>query len=114
MVKFPWWQVEKSEEIQREAGRDLDADVSEVLYGPVGRDEPRFFSTEVEPAIGALDILHKKGYFWRLDSVSTGYICTLQCLTANGKDPKNPERKTIQVGSKTLPLAIALSILRIK
>lgn len=104
---------EKSEET-RQAGRDLDTDVSEILYGTVGRDEPRFFSTEVEPAIAALDILHKKGWFWRIDSVPTGYICTVQCLTPNGKDPKNPERRTYQIGAKILPLAISLAVLKTK
>jgi len=105
--------MEKSEET-REAGRDLDADVAEILYGAIGRDEPRYFSTEIEPAIGALDALHKKGWFWRLDSVPSGYICTVQCLTPNGKDPKNPERRTYQIGSSTLPLAVSLAVLKTK
>ena len=104
---------EKSEET-REAGRDLDKDISEMLFGPTEQQEPRYYSTEVEPAIGALDILHKKGWFWRLDSVPSGYICTVQCLTPNGKNPKNPERRTYQIGAKTLPLAISLAVLKTK
>jgi hypothetical protein len=101
-------------EIEREAGQDLDADIEEAFFGAIGRTEPRRFSTDVEPAIVILDKLHKEGYFWRLDSVPSGYICTIQCLVPGGKDPKNPDRKTIQIGAKTLPLAISLAALKIR
>jgi len=99
-------------EIAREAGRDLDADIEEAFFGPIGRDEPRYYSTDMEPASVLLDKLHKEGWFWRLDSVPGGVICTVQCLTPNGKDPKNPERKTFQIGAATIPLAISLAALK--
>jgi|SRR5580693_4355271 hypothetical protein len=102
---------EASEET-RQAGPDLDADVEEAFFGAVGRTEPRRFSTDVEPAIVILDKLHAEGWFWRLDSVPKGYICTVQCLVPGGKDPKNPERRTYQVGAKTLPLSICLAALK--
>jgi Phage ABA sandwich domain len=100
------------QEKSREAGRDLDSDIEEAFFGAVGRIEPRFFSTEIEPAMVVLDKIHKEGWFWRLDSVPNGVIFTVQCLTPNGKDPKNPERKTFQVGAATIPLAICLGALK--
>ena len=100
------------QEKSRDAGRDLDADIEEAFFGKIGRDEPRFFSTEIESAMIVLDKIHKEGWFWRLDSVPNGVIFTVQCLTPNGKDPKNPERKTFQVGAATIPLAICLCALK--
>jgi hypothetical protein len=95
----------------REAGQDLDADIEETFFGAIGRDEPRHFSTEIEPAIVILDKLHQEGWFYRIDSVPNGVIVTLQCLTGKG-DKKNPERLTYQIGAKTLPLAISLAALK--
>lgn len=106
--------MENKTEITREAGRDLDADIEEAFFGAVGRDEPKHYSTELEPAGIILDKLHKMGWFWRLDSVPNGVIFTVQCLTTKGKDPKNPERKTFQIGAATIPLAICLGALKTK
>lgn len=99
-------------EESRIAGRDLDGEIGEAFFGPNGRNEPRFYSTDIEPASAILSKLHEEGWFWRLDSVPGGVICTVQCLTPNGKDPKNPERKTFQVGAATIPLAICLAALK--
>lgn len=101
-------------EMTQQAGPELDSEIEEAFFGAVGRNEPRLFSTEMEPAAVILYKLHKSGWFWRLDSVPNGVICTVQCLTPNGKDPKNPERKTFQVGAATIPLAICLAALKTK
>ena len=100
-------QPEKS----REAGPDLDADIEEAFFSAVGRDEPRHFSTDISAAAVILDKIHKEGWFYRIDSVPSGVIVTVQCLTGKG-DPKNPERKTFQVGASTLPLGICLAALK--
>src|SRR5271165_4710524 len=97
---------------ERTAGRDLDAEIGEAFFGPLGRQEPRHYSTDYEAAFGVLEKLHAQGWFWRLDSVPNGVIATVQCLTPNGKDPKNPERRTYQVGAATIPLAICLAALK--
>lgn len=101
-------------EEQREPGRDLDADVSEILDGFVGRDEPPYYSAEIEPAIRALYKLHERGWFWRLDSVPSGIICTIQRLTEDPKKVKDPKRQTYQIGARSLPLAISLVVLKTK
>lgn len=103
--------MENKIEITREAGQDLDADIQEAFFGAVGRDEPKPFSTELEPAAVVLDKLHKEGWFYRIDSVPNGVIVTVQCLTGKG-DPKNPERLTYQIGANTLPLGICLAALK--
>jgi hypothetical protein len=101
------------EEIIRQAGPDLDADVEEAFFGRLGRDEPKHYSTEIEPAALVLDKMHKSGWFYRIDSVPNGVIVTVQCLT--GKGPKNnPERRTYQIGAPTLPLGICLAALKTK
>lgn len=103
--------MEEKKELTREAGPDLDADIQTAMFGAVGRDEPKPFSTEIEPAYRVLNILHKEGWFYRIDSVPNGVIVTLQCLT--GKGPKNnPERLTYQIGAPTLPLGICLAALK--
>lgn len=94
------------------AGPELDKEIEVQFFDAINKEEPRFFSTEIEPAMLLLDKLHQQGYFWRLDSVPRGVIFTVQCLTPNGKDPKNPERKTFQVGASTIPLAISLGALK--
>lgn len=104
--------MDNKTEVTRQAGRDLDAEIDEAFFGALGRNEPKYFSTEMEPAAVILDKLHKEGWFWRLDSVPSGVIFTVQCLTPNGKDPKNPERKTFQIGASTIPLAICLGALK--
>ena len=96
----------------RQAGPDLDADIQEAIFGPVGRTEPKPFSTDMLAAMELLETLHKAAWFWRLDSVMGGYICTLQRIVGDLKKP-NPERKTIQVGAATIPLAISLAAVRI-
>ncbi len=98
-------------EITREAGPELDAEIEEVFFGAVGRDEPKHYSTELEPAAIVLDKLHKVGWFYRIDSVPNGVIVTLQCLTGKGSK-NNPERLTYQIGAKTLPLGICLAALK--
>ena len=100
-----------SEEKGPEAGQELDADIAEAFFGAVGRYEPRPFSTEPEPAVALLYKLHAQGYFWRLDSVMGGVICTLQKIVGDPKS-KNPERLTFQVGAATLPLAICSAALK--
>lgn len=101
-------------EVELQAGQELDCDIEERFFGLVGRDEPAPYSTDGSTALLLLNKLHAEGWFWRLDSVPNGVICTIQCLTPNGKDPKNPERKTFQVGAATLPLAICLTALKTK
>jgi hypothetical protein len=104
--------METQTELIREAGPDLDADIEEAFFGAVGRNEPKHYSTELEPAAVILDKLHQKGYFWRIDSVPKGVIFTVQCLVPGGKDPKNPDRRTFQIGAQTIPLAICLGALK--
>jgi len=104
--------MENKTELVRQAGPDLDAEIQEGLFGAVGRDEPRPYSTEIESASIILDKLHKNGYFWRLDSVPNGVIFTVQCLVPGGKDPKNPDRRTFQIGAPTISLAICLGALK--
>lgn len=103
--------MENRTEVTREAGPDVDSEIQEAFFGAVGRDEPRHYSTELEPAAVILDKLHKEGWFYRIDSVPNGVIVTVQCLT--GKGPKtNPERLTYQIGAPTLPLGICLAALK--
>ena len=99
------------EEITRKAGPELDEELEVAFFGAVGRNEPRHFSTELEPAAVLLDKIHKEGWFYRIDSVPNGVIVTVQRLTGKG-DPKNPERLTYQIGANTLPLGIALAALK--
>ena len=103
--------MENQTEIMSQAGPDLDADIEEAFFGAIGRNEPRHFSTSLESAVLVLDKLHKEGWFYRIDSVPNGVIVTVQCLTGKG-DPKNPERRTYQIGAKTLPLGICLAALK--
>lgn len=86
--------------------QELEADIEEAFFGAIGRNEPRRFTTEFEPAMLLLYKLHEQGFFWRLDSVPNGVICTLQRLVGDLKKP-NPERQTFQIGAATIPLAIA-------
>lgn len=94
-----------------EAGSELDAELHEGFFGAVGRNEPPAYSTDIAAAALLLDKLHKAGWFYRIDSVPSGVIVTVQCLTAKG-DPKNPERLTHQIGAATLPLGISLAALK--
>lgn len=50
----------------------------------------------LEEAFSTLEALHKQGWFWRLDSVHDGVICTMQ----------NLKRKTYQIGAPTVTEAI--------
>ena len=99
------------QEKSKGAGPELDSEIEEAFFGAVGRNEPKHYSTEIEPAAVILDKIHKEGWFYRIDSVPNGVIVTVQCLTGKG-DPKNPERKTFQVGAATLPLGICLAALK--
>lgn len=103
--------MENKTELTRDAGPDLDAEVQEAFFKAVGRDEPKPYSTAIEPAAILLDKLHKEGWFYRIDSVPNGVIVTVQCLTGKGKKD-NPERLTYQIGAKTLPLGICLAALK--
>lgn len=60
------------------------------------------YSTDTGFATRVLEVLHKKGLFWRLDSVHDGVICTLQDI----------KRKTYQVRASTIALAICEAALR--
>jgi hypothetical protein len=103
--------MENKTELVRQAGPELDAEIQEAFFGAVGRDEPKAYSTDIEPSYKLLSKLHKEGWFYRIDSVPNGIIVTLQCLT--GKGPKNnPERLTYQIGAPTLPLGICLAALK--
>ena len=99
------------QEESREAGPDLDADIEEAFFGAVGRTEPRHFSTDISCAAVVLDKIHTEGWFYRIDSVPTGVIVTVQCLTGTGSK-ENPERLTYQIGAATLPLGICLAALK--
>lgn len=98
-------------EKQPEAGPELDSDIEEAFFGAVGRNEPRLFSTEFEPAMVILYKLHDDGWFWRLDSVQGGIICTVQKALGDPANPKT-QRQTFQIGAPTIPLAICLAALR--
>jgi len=54
------------------------------------------YTTSMDAAFYVLQKLHSQGWFWRLDSVHDGVICTVQ----------NLKRKTYSIGAKTAPLAI--------
>ena len=95
-----------------EAGRELDAEIGELFFGPMGRNEPKYFSTDIEDSIAVLYKLHDDGWFWRLDSVQGGFICTLQRLAEDPRKVKDPKRQTFQIGAKTLPLAICTAALK--
>lgn len=95
-----------------EAGRELDAEIGELFFGPVGRNEPKYFSTDTDAAIAVLYKLHEQGWFWRLDSVPGGIICTVQRLAEDPTKVKDPKRQTYQVGAATLPLAICSAALK--
>lgn len=88
---------------------ELDADIEEAFFGPLGRTEPRLFSTKVEPALLLLAKLHELGWFYRIDSIPKGVIVTVQCIT---EVTKNPKRLTYQVEATTIPLAIALAAMK--
>jgi hypothetical protein len=103
--------MENKTELVRQAGPELDTEIQEAFFGAVGRDEPKAYSTDIQPSYQLLSKLHKEGWFYRIDSVPNGIIVTLQCLT--GKGPKNnPERLTYQIGAQTIPLGICLAALK--
>jgi Phage ABA sandwich domain len=78
---------------------ELDKKIADKLMD----HETQSYSTDVTQAFRVLNKVHKKGYFWRLDSVHDGVICTLQ----------NIERKTFSVRADTVALAICETVLRI-
>lgn len=77
---------------------ELDNKIAEKFMG----NELHAYSTDAGFATRVLDVLHKKGLFWRLDSVHDGVICTLQDI----------QRKTYQVRASTIPLAVCEAALR--
>lgn len=93
------------------AGPELDAEIQEAFFGAIGRTEPKPFSTDSGAAMELLDKLHQAAWFWRLDSVQGGYICTVQRIVGE-LTQRNPERKTFQIGAATIPLAICLAALK--
>lgn len=84
---------------------ELNAAVAEFLGAPAnGREPPANYSGDLILAGTVLEALHKRGWFWRLDSVHDGVICTLQ----------NVKRKTYQVKGATMAAAICEAAARIK
>jgi len=59
-------------------------------------EPPRPYITAIDAAFDVLTKLRSQGWFWRLDSVHDGAICTLQ----------NLERKTYSIRSDTAAKAI--------
>lgn len=76
----------------------LDEQIAEQFMD----NELQPYSTDLIQAGRVLEKLHKSGFFWRLDSVHDGVICTLQ----------NIERKTYSVRASTISLAICETALR--
>lgn len=62
----------------------------------------RPYVTNPNRALEVLNTLHGAGWFWRLDSVHDGVICTLQ----------NKDRKTYSVRAPTVAGAICEAALR--
>lgn len=100
-----------SETQQPEAGQELDAQVEEALFGAIGRNEPRPFSTDLHYGAILLNKIHENGFFWRLDSVPNGVICTVQKALGDPRDEKT-KRQTYQIGAATISLAISLAALK--
>ena len=78
---------------------ELDKKIAETFMA----NELHPYTTDVGFATRVLEVLHKKGFFWRLDSVHDGVICTLQDI----------KRKTYQVRAATISLAICEAALRV-
>ncbi len=76
----------------------LDEQIAEQFMD----NELQAYSTDLIQAGRVLEKLHKAGFFWRLDSVHDGVVCTLQ----------NIERKTWSVRASTISLAICETALR--
>lgn len=76
----------------------LDKEIAEKLM----ENEVQPYSTDLVSASRVLNHLHKNGFFWRLDSVHDGVICTLQ----------NVKRVTYSVRSGTIAQAICEAALR--
>lgn len=84
--------------------QEADILIAEKVLGVkvLGKTAPRY-STSIAAAWLVLGELHKRGWFWRLDSVHDGVVLTLQ----------NVERKTHQIRAPTAPAAIAEAALQI-
>lgn len=61
-------------------------------------------SSPIETAFEVLESLHKQGWFWRLDSVHDGVICTVQ----------NVKRKTFQIGAASVAEAVAACAAKVR
>lgn len=83
--------------------QDVEATIGEKIMGlPHSRDPFPSYTTNITEAFSVLKKLHETGWFWRLDSVHDGVVCTLQ----------NTDRKTFSVRSVTAPQAICECALR--
>lgn len=76
----------------------LDKEIAEKFMS----NEVQPYSTDLVSSARVLEQLHKNGFFWRLDSVYDGVICTLQ----------NVQRVTYSVRSGTIAQAICEAALR--
>lgn len=63
------------------------------------------YSTDAAAAFSVLEALHKKGWFWRLDSLHDGVECVIQGVPTGAKSLK--ERLTYAVRAPSVAQAIA-------
>lgn len=72
---------------------ELNVVLAEKLLGSA---EVLAYSTDVKDAFDVLKKLHSQGWFWRLDSVHDGVVCTIQ----------NLKRKTFSIRAPSAAQAI--------
>ncbi len=75
---------------------ELSKVISEKLFPGEPQTVILSYASEVGSAFDVLNKLHSQGWFWRLDSVHDGVICTVQ----------NVQRKTFSIRSDTAAKAI--------
>jgi hypothetical protein len=72
---------------------ELNVVIAEKLLGTA---EVLAYSTDVKDAFDVLKKLHSQGWFWRLDSVHDGVVCTIQ----------NVKRKTFSIRAPNAAQAV--------
>lgn len=75
---------------------ELSKAVSEKLFPGEPQTVILSYASDIGSAFDILKRLHSQGWFWRLDSVHDGVICTIQ----------NVSRKTFSIRSATAEQAI--------
>lgn len=77
-------------------------ELDDVIRERLMKDESiilRNYSTNVADAFSVLEKLHSQGWFWRLDSVHDGVICTIQGVPKDAKSLKDRITYTIRAAT---------------